>query len=136
MPFGRHSRTLAHHGVLFLDELTEFETQRGGGPLDVCDLAAREAPSGGWLSTRRNRRIGESHRREGPNMPVIQGLSKAAANYQRADNPKFSCGECKFMFPRLAINPFATGAIFGGCRYVRGVIHADDTCDESKRRSS
>jgi len=67
-------------------------------------------------------------------MPVIQGLSKAAANYQRADNPKFSCGECKFMFPRLAINPFATGAIFGGCRYVRGVIHADDTCDEFKRR--
>ena len=86
------------------------------------------------LSTRRNRRIGESHRREGPNMPVIQGLSKAAANYRRADNPKFSCGECKFMFPRLAINPFATGSIFGGCRYVRGVIHADDTCDEFKRR--
>ena len=67
-------------------------------------------------------------------MPMIQGLSKAAANYRRADNPKFSCGECTFMFPRLAINPFATGAIFGGCRYVRGVIHADDTCDEFKRR--
>ncbi len=67
-------------------------------------------------------------------MPVIQGLSKAAANYRRADNPESSCGECKFMFPRLAINPFATGAIFGGCRYVRGVIHADDTCDEFKPR--
>jgi hypothetical protein len=29
------------------------------------------------------------------------------------------------MFPRLAI---------GGCRYVRGVIHADDICDEFKPR--
>ena len=46
-------------------------------------------------------------------MPAIQGLSKAAANYRRADNPKFSCHECKFMLPRLAI---------GGCRFVRGVI--------------
>jgi hypothetical protein len=27
----------------------------------------------------------------------------------------------EFMFPRLAI---------GGCRYVRGVIHAGDFCDE------
>jgi hypothetical protein len=54
-------------------------------------------------------------------MPAIQGLSKPAANYRRADNPKFSCHECKFMFPRLAI---------GGCRYVRGVIHAEDTCNE------
>ena len=58
-------------------------------------------------------------------MPAIQGLSKAAANYRRADNPKFSCRECKFMFPRLEI---------GGCRYVRGVIHANDTCDEFKPR--
>jgi hypothetical protein len=32
-------------------------------------------------------------------MPVIQGLSKAAANYPRADNPKFSCGECNSCFP-------------------------------------
>jgi len=29
------------------------------------------------------------------------------------------------MFPRLAI---------GGCRYVRGLIHAEDTCDEFKPR--
>jgi hypothetical protein len=29
------------------------------------------------------------------------------------------------MFPRLAI---------GGCRYVRGVTHAEDTCDEFKPR--
>lgn len=54
-------------------------------------------------------------------MPTVQGLSKSAANYRRAPRPDVSCAECKFMFPRLAI---------GGCRYVRGVIHADDTCDE------
>jgi hypothetical protein len=59
-------------------------------------------------------------------MPAIQGLSKAAANYRRADDPKFSCHECKFMFPRLAV---------GGCRYVRGVIHAEDICDEFEPRS-
>ena len=46
-------------------------------------------------------------------------------NYRKAENPKFSCPECAFMFPRLAI---------GGCRYVRGVIHAEDTCDEFKPR--
>jgi hypothetical protein len=60
-------------------------------------------------------------------MPKVQGLSKAAANYRRAENPKFSCHECMFMFPRLAV---------GGCRYVRGVIHAEDTCNEFKPRSS
>ena len=43
-------------------------------------------------------------------MPAIQGLSKAAANYRRADNPKFSCRECKFMFPepldrRMPVRP-------------------------------
>ena len=58
-------------------------------------------------------------------MPKVQGLSKAAANYRTAENPKFRCRECAFMFPRLAV---------GGCRYVRGVIHAEDTCDEFKRR--
>jgi len=59
-------------------------------------------------------------------MPMVQGLSKTAANYRKAEEPKFSCHECAFMFPRLAI---------GGCRYVRGVIHASDTCDEFKPRS-
>jgi hypothetical protein len=58
-------------------------------------------------------------------MPKVQGLSKAQANYREAENPKFSCHECKFMFPRLSI---------GGCRYVRGVIHADDVCDEFEAR--
>lgn len=58
-------------------------------------------------------------------MPSVQGLSKSAANYRKATKPEFSCRECKFMFPRLAI---------GGCRYVRGVIHADDTCDEFRPR--
>ena len=60
-------------------------------------------------------------------MPNVQGLSKADANYRKAENAKFSCRECKFMFPRLAI---------GGCRYVRGVIHADDTCDEFTPRGA
>jgi hypothetical protein len=58
-------------------------------------------------------------------MPMVQGLSKAAANYREAKDPKFSCHGCAFMFPRLSI---------GGCRYVRGVIHADDICDEFKPR--
>jgi hypothetical protein len=54
-------------------------------------------------------------------MPMIWGLSKSAANYRPATKPEFRCAECTFMFPRLTI---------GGCRYVRGVIHADDFCDE------
>ncbi|HWC70486.1 MAG TPA: hypothetical protein VG993_04910 [Actinomycetota bacterium] len=54
-------------------------------------------------------------------MPKVQGLSKSEANYRPAPKPTVRCAECKFMFPRLAI---------GGCRYVRGVIHAGDTCDE------
>jgi hypothetical protein len=58
-------------------------------------------------------------------MPTTQGLSKAQANYRAASKPAFSCAECAFMFPRLAI---------GGCKYVRGVIHAGDTCDEFKPR--
>jgi hypothetical protein len=59
-------------------------------------------------------------------MPKVQGLSKAEANYRKAGDPRFSCHECKFMFPRLAV---------GGCRWVRGVIRADDTCDEFEPRS-
>lgn len=58
-------------------------------------------------------------------MPMVQGLSKAEANYRKAENPRVSCHECKYMFPRLSI---------GGCRYVRGVIHADDVCDEFESR--
>jgi hypothetical protein len=54
-------------------------------------------------------------------MPTIQGLSKSAANYRKAEKPERSCAACAFMFPRLAV---------GGCRYVRGLIHAEDTCDE------
>lgn len=54
-------------------------------------------------------------------MPTVQGLSKAAANYRPATDPEVRCETCTFMFPRLAI---------GGCRYVRGVIHAKDVCDE------
>ena len=36
-------------------------------------------------------------------MPSVQGLSKEQANYRPAENPKFSCRECSFMFPRLSI---------------------------------
>ena len=59
-------------------------------------------------------------------MPKVQGLSKTEANYREAEKPTVSCRECKFMFPRLSI---------GGCRYVRGVIHADDVCDEFEPRA-
>jgi len=54
-------------------------------------------------------------------MPKVWGLSRSAANYRPATKPELRCAECKFMFPRLAI---------GGCRYVRGVIHAGDFCNE------
>jgi hypothetical protein len=54
-------------------------------------------------------------------MPKVQGLSKSEANYRPAPTSSVRCGECRFMFPRLAV---------GGCRYVRGVIHKSDTCDE------
>ena len=60
-------------------------------------------------------------------MPSVPGVSKQQANYRKAENPKLSCGECKFMFPRLSI---------GGCRFVRGVIHREDICDEFKPRST
>ena len=60
-------------------------------------------------------------------MPKVQGLSKEQANYRKAPQPQVSCSRCKFMFPRLSI---------GGCRYVRGVIHAGDTCDEFTPRRS
>jgi hypothetical protein len=62
-------------------------------------------------------------------VPMVWGLSKKAANYRRATSPEVRCSECKFMFPRLAM---------GGCRYVRGVIRADDVCDEFRphRRES
>jgi hypothetical protein len=63
----------------------------------------------------------------GEPMPKVQGLSKAEANYRKAENPKFSCHECAFMLPRLSI---------GGCRFVRGVIHAEDTCDEFKPKAA
>lgn len=59
-------------------------------------------------------------------MPTIQGLSKSDANYRKAERPEHSCAACKFMFPRRTI---------GGCRYVRGVIRAGDTCDEFTPRA-
>ena len=59
-------------------------------------------------------------------MPNVWGLSKSAANYRPATKPEVRCAECAYMFPRLAV---------GGCRYVRGVVHAGDVCDEFERRS-
>jgi hypothetical protein len=53
-------------------------------------------------------------------MPKVQGVSKTQANYRRATKPEIRCGDCKFMWPRLSA---------GGCRYVRGLIHAEDVCD-------
>jgi hypothetical protein len=60
-------------------------------------------------------------------MQKVWGLSKAQANYRPAPTPEVRCQVCKLMFPRLAI---------GGCRYVRGVIHASDTCNEFTPRTS
>lgn len=57
-------------------------------------------------------------------MPKVWGLSKEQANYRPAPQPEVRCQVCKFMAPRLAV---------GGCRLVRGVIHASDTCDEFAR---
>lgn len=53
-------------------------------------------------------------------MPMVQGYSKAQANYRPAEKPSIRCADCKFMWPHASI---------GGCRYVRGVIKADDVCD-------
>src|SRR6266516_2444730 len=77
-------------------------------------LAAPTASRGQCVQKRYHRRtlcsmLDEPLGAKGRSMPTIQGLSKAAGNYRQADNPKFSCHECKFMFPRLAV---------GGCRYV------------------
>jgi hypothetical protein len=51
---------------------------------------------------------------------MIWQLSKNAAHYRPAPRPEVRCDRCKYMFPPLAI---------GGCRYIRGLIHANDTCD-------
>jgi hypothetical protein len=56
----------------------------------------------------------------------IWGLSKSAAKYEAAPRPEIRCDHCRYMFPRLAV---------GGCRLVRGVIHASDTCKEFTPRA-
>ena len=58
-------------------------------------------------------------------MTRVWGLSKQAAGYRPAPRPEVRCAECKYMLPRLAV---------GGCRFVRGVIHASDTCNEFSPR--
>jgi hypothetical protein len=57
----------------------------------------------------------------------IWGLSKKAADYGPAPTPEARCDHCTYMFPRLAV---------GGCRLVRGVIHASDSCKEFAPRST
>ena len=54
-------------------------------------------------------------------MPTIWALSKRDADYAPAPTPEVRCDRCKYMFPPLAL---------GGCRLVRGVIHASDSCKE------
>ena len=57
----------------------------------------------------------------------IWGLSKKAASYGPASTAEVRCDHCKYMFPRLAV---------GGCRLVRGVIHASDSCKEFTPRAT
>ena len=57
----------------------------------------------------------------------IWGLSKKAAHYGPAATPEARCDHCKYMFPRLAV---------GGCRLVRGVIRASDSCKEFAPRNT
>jgi hypothetical protein len=54
-------------------------------------------------------------------MPSTWGLTKEAAHYRPAPKLEVRCDACAFMFPRAA---------FGSCKYVRGVIRAEYTCDE------
>ena len=54
-------------------------------------------------------------------MPAVWGLSKTGANYRHAPGEEGRRDACRFMFPKLAV---------GGCRYVRGAISADNTCDQ------
>lgn len=95
-------------------------------------VAGQKRSDGGIAAVRATRRSGltNSVRVSTPNPLVTQGdrfvtsqiwsLSKKAANYRPAPRPEVRCQVCKFMFPPLAI---------GGCRLVRGLIRAADTCD-------
>jgi hypothetical protein len=66
-----------------------------------------------------------SSREEVGMAPNTWSLSKEDAHYRPAPKPAVSCGECKWMFPRLAM---------GSCKYVRGVVKSSDTCDEFESR--
>jgi hypothetical protein len=57
--------------------------------------------------------------------PKTWELTKEAAKYRPATKPKYSCRECKWMFPRLA---------YGSCKYVRGVVEGSATCDVFESR--
>jgi hypothetical protein len=57
--------------------------------------------------------------------PGTWSLSKEDAHYRPAPKPEVACGECTWMFPRLAV---------GSCKYVRGLIENSATCDEFESR--
>jgi len=61
--------------------------------------------------------------------PTTWGHTKDQVNYRPAKKPRFSCKECMWMFPRLAL---------GSCKYVRGAVEATATCDlfEPRHRST
>ena len=54
-------------------------------------------------------------------MPKTWGLTKSAAGYKPAPQPAVRCDVCEFMFPRTSL---------GTCKYVRGIIRAEYTCNE------
>ena len=58
-------------------------------------------------------------------MPKTWGLTKAAAGYRPAPQAGVRCDACEFMFPRTSL---------GTCKYVRGIIRAEDTCNEFSPR--
>ena len=57
--------------------------------------------------------------------PKTWGMSKEEAGYRPAPKPEVTCKVCQWMFPRLSL---------GSCKYVRGIVSADATCNEFERK--
>jgi hypothetical protein len=53
--------------------------------------------------------------------PKTWSLTQEEAHYKPAPQPAVSCAECKWMFPRLSVG--------GACKYIRGIVRREDTCD-------